>query len=212
MARRLTRALAAALAACAALPATRAMAAPPVLAPSVVGEPPSGGGVFRFPQAIAVTPGGGSVFVGDQYSGVVQAFDAGGAPKFTVGLRATRREPGRLGVVGGVATDRSGHVYVLDSENERVQVFSASDGRHLASFGDASIFDLVGGDPATGAGISAGGLAVAQPSSGDAPVVYVADQGRDRVARFVLDRTTLTPAGAPQFSAPSLGLSAPQGL
>src|SRR3954452_2997728 len=192
MARRLTRALAAALAAWAALPAAGATAAPPVLAPSVVGEPPSGGGVFRFPQAIAVTPGGGTVFVGDQYSGVVQAFDAGGAPKFTVGLRATRREPGRLGVVGGVATDRSGHVYVLDSENERVQVFGASDGRYLASFGDATIFNLVGGNPDSGAGISASGIAVSQPADA-APVVYVADQGFDRVDRFELDPATLTP-------------------
>src|SRR3954466_1104442 len=117
MARRLTRALAAALAACAALPATGAMAAPPVLAPSVVGEPPQGAGVFRFPQAVAVTPGGGTVFVGDQYSGVVQAFDATGTFRFSFGARATRREAGRLGVVGGIATDRSGHVYVLDAEN-----------------------------------------------------------------------------------------------
>src|SRR3954447_25372585 len=102
---------------------------------SVVGEPPEAG-VFRFPQAVAVTPGGSTTFVGDEYSGVVQAFDAAGAPRFTLGQRAARREPGRLGVVGGVATDRSGHVYVLDSEHNRVQVFSASDGRFLASFGD----------------------------------------------------------------------------
>src|SRR3954468_3657715 len=153
---------------------------------SVVGEPPEAG-VFRFPQAVAVTPGGSTVFVGDEYSGVVQAFDATGAPKFTIGFRAGRREPGRLGVVGGVATDRSGHVYVLDSENERVQVFDASDGHYLAGFGDASVFDLLGGSPATGAGISAGGIAVSQPAADGAPVVFVADQGRDRVVRFVLD-------------------------
>src|SRR4051794_15321570 len=178
---------------------------------SVVGEPPEAG-VFRFPQAVAVTPGGSTVFVGDEYSGVVQAFDPTGAPKFTIGFRAGRREPGRLGVVGGVATDRSGHVYVLDSENERVQVFAASDGRHVASFGDATMFDLVGGNPATGAGISASGIAVNQPSSDVAPVVYVADQGFDRVDRFVLDPVTLTPTGPPQTTAPGVGLAAPQGL
>src|SRR3954447_4519763 len=182
------------------------------MSPSVVGEPPNGGGVFRFPQAIGVTPGGGTLFVGDEYSGVVQAFAPSGAVKFTIGYRAGRREPGRLGVVGGVATDRSGHLYVLDSENERVQVFAASDGRYVASFGDATMFDLVGGDPATGAGISASGIAVNQPAADAAPVVYVADQGFDRVDRFVLDPATLTPTGPPQTTAPELGLAAPQGL
>src|SRR3954454_11635631 len=97
----------------------RAQAAP--TSPSVVGEPPLVG-VFRFPQAVAVTPGGSTVVVGDEYSGVVQAFDPAGAPKLPLGQRATRGEPGRLGVLGGVATDRSGHVYALDAENKRVQI------------------------------------------------------------------------------------------
>src|SRR4051812_246030 len=157
---------------------------------SVVGEPPEAG-VFRFPQAVAVTPGGSRLFVGDEYSGVVQAFDGSGVPEFTLGYRAGRREPGRLGVVGGGATDRSGHVYVLDSENDRVQVFAATDGRYLASFGDATTFDLLGSDPAIGAGISASGIAVHQPTPAAAPVVYVADGGFDRVERFVLDPVTL---------------------
>src|SRR3954471_11936126 len=143
---------------------------------SDVGEPPNGGGVFRFPQAVAFSPGGSRVFVGDQYSGDVQAFAADGTYLFAFGSRAVRRESGRLGVVGGVATDRSGHVYVLDSENDRVQIFDASDGHYLASFGDGSVFDLVGGDSATGAGISAGGIAVSQPTAHVAPVVFVADQ------------------------------------
>ena len=47
----------------------------------------------------------------------------------------TRRQPGRIGVVGGLATDRAGHVYVLDSENDRVQVFEAATGRWLAAWG-----------------------------------------------------------------------------
>src|SRR3954471_1193722 len=91
--------------------------AAPALAGSGRGEPPQGGGVFRFPQAVAVTPGGRTVFVGDQNSSVVQAFGADGAPKFTVGFQSTRGEPGRIGVVGGLATDRSGHLYVLDSQS-----------------------------------------------------------------------------------------------
>ena len=195
-----------------AVAAAPALAAPPPLSPSVVGEPPNGGGVFRFPQAVAFTPGAGTVFVGDQYSGVVQAFAPDGTFRFAFGLRATRREPGRLGVVGGVATDHSGHVYVLDSENDRVQVFSASDGHYLASFGDATLFDLTSGTPYEGGGISASGLAVFQPGAGAAPVLYVADQGKDRVDSFTLDPATLLPTGAPTFSDPALGLDHPQGI
>ena len=208
--RRLVLTAAAALAA--AVAPAAAQAAPPSLSPSNIGEPPNGGGVFRFVQAVAFTPGGATVFAGDQYSGVVQAFGRDGSYRFRIGARASRREPGRLGIVGGVATDRSGHVYVLDSENDRVQVFSAADGRPLASFGDASIFDLAANDPAIGAGISASGLAVHQPTASSAPTVFVADQGRNRVARFTLDPGTLRPAGSPSFSDPGLGLRAPQGI
>jgi DNA-binding beta-propeller fold protein YncE len=187
---------------------------PPPLAlpsPSIVGEAPNGGGVFRFVQAVAFSPGGGLVFTGDQYSGVVQAFGRDGSFRFRVGGRASRREPGRLGVVGGVAVDRSDHLYVLDAENDRVQVFSTSNGAALASFGDASIFDLAAGDPAIGAGISASGLAVHQTSAASPPTIFVADQGRNRIARFTLDLATLT-VGPPTFSAPGLGLLRPQGI
>jgi DNA-binding beta-propeller fold protein YncE len=193
--------------------AVSAAAAPPTLTPTTVGEVAQGGGVFRFPQAVAVSPGGSTVFVGDQSSSVVQAFTASGLPKFTVGFQSTRREAGRIGVVGGVATDRSGHLYVLDAENERIQVFDAGDGHFLAQFGDASVFDLLGGNPATiGGGRSASGLAVAQASPSAAPVVYVADQGNERVERFVLDPATLQPTGPPLLSPASVQLSAPQGI
>jgi YVTN family beta-propeller protein len=192
--------------------ATPAAAAPPPLTPAIVGEEPMEG-VFRFPQAVAVSPGGGTVYVADQYSGVVQVFDAAGTFLRRIGARAARGEPGRLGVVGGLALDRAGRLYVLDAEHERVQIFSAADGRHLASFGDASVFNLLGGNAATGAGISASGIAVGHASPAAAPVVYVADQGNDRVARFVLDPATLAPTGPPRLtSRPELDLEAPQGI
>jgi DNA-binding beta-propeller fold protein YncE len=208
---RLRLLLAATVALIAVAPAA-ASAAPPALAPAVVGETPNGAGVFRFVQAVAFSPGGSLVFTGDQYSGVVQAFGRDGSFRFSVGSRAPRREPGRLGVVGGVATDRSGHLYVLDSENDRVQVFDAASGQPLSSFGDATIFDLAAGAASIGAGISASGLAVDQRSPSSPPTVFVADQGRSRVARFTLDLGTLLPVGAPAFSDPSLGLLRPQGI
>lgn len=181
--------------------------------PSVVGETPQGYGVFRFPQAVGVSPGGQTVFVGDQNSSVVQAFGPDGQFKFSLGYQSARGEAGRIGAVGGVATDHSGHVYVLDAQNQRVQVFDQSSGAYLAQFGDATIFDLIGGNPQTsiGGGRSASGIAVAQ-GPGQPPVVYVADQGNERVARFVIDPATLRPSAAPTFSPASVDLSAPQGV
>src|SRR4051794_28747323 len=102
------------LIACAGLAAPPAAHAAPALTASVVGETPvAAGSVFRFPQAVAFSPGGAVVYVADQYSGVVQTFGRDGTPRGAFGSRAIRREPGRLGTVGGVATDKDGRVYVL---------------------------------------------------------------------------------------------------
>src|SRR5438105_10009506 len=97
--RRLVLALALALVA----PVAPAAHAAPALSPSVVGEPPNDGGVFRFPQGVAFSPGGARVFVGDQYSARVQAFAPDGSFQFSFGSRAVRTPPetGRLGVIGG---------------------------------------------------------------------------------------------------------------
>ncbi|MDQ8045062.1 MAG: hypothetical protein AAGC46_05580 [Solirubrobacteraceae bacterium] len=192
--------------------AAPAQAAPTPLTASVVGESPQGGGVFRFPQAVAVTAGGNRIFVGDQYSSVVQAFDGAGHFLFTVGSRATRGEPGRFGVVGGVAVDKSNHLYVVDAENDRIETFDASDGHFISTFGDPSMFNLMGGSAADGAGITAGGIAVFQPAFGAPPAVFIADEGNDRVVRLQLDPGSLQPIGTPVISPPSLGLEAPQGL
>src|SRR5690349_9463154 len=201
------------LIACAALAApSAAHAAPPTLTPSVVGETPvAAGGVFRFPQAVAFSPGGAVVYVADQYSGVVQSFGRDGTPRGTFGSRAIRREPGRLGTVGGVATDKDGRVYVLDSENDRVQIFRA-DGTLITSWGDSTIFDLSTNPSSVTAGISASGIAVSQPAPGAAPVVYVADQGRNRVGRFPVDPATLNPTGQTFTDPATLALAAPQGI
>src|SRR5919198_4972057 len=170
----------------AALLAPAAAHAAPALTPSVVGETPVAGGVFRFPQAVAFSPGGGVVYVADQYSGVVQAFGRDGTPRGTFGARAIRREPGRLGTIGGVATDKDGRVYVLDSENDRVQIFTAG-GALITSWGDSTLFDLSTNPNSVTAGISASGIAVTQPAPGATPVVYVADQGKDRVVVLTPD-------------------------
>lgn len=195
--------------------ATAAVAAgpPPPLQPSVLGEDPHGPGVFRFPQGVAVDPVTGGFYVGDQYSGTIQAFDANGNRRFSFGALAVRREPGRLGVIGGVGVDRSGHVFVLDSAYDRVQIFSTADGRFLGTFGDSSVFSLKNGGTRPDSGITVSGLAVHQKGPGRTISVYVADSGRDRVERFALDPNSLRPYGPPKVTnRGTVRLQWPQGL
>jgi DNA-binding beta-propeller fold protein YncE len=201
------------------LAATLAVAAPaaladppPKLTPSVVGETPTGGGVFRYDQGIGVDPTDGSVFVGDEYSGQIQKFTAGGRFLFSFSSVAMRREPGRLNVVGGVAVDKSHHVFVVDSDNDRISVFSAVDGRYLTSFGDRRSFFFFP-DPTTRPdhGIAASGATVFQKSARSPIQVYVADGGYSRLEKYTLNRTTLQPTGPAKINT-GLKLRWPQGV
>lgn len=160
-------------------------------APRVVGHTPAmGHGVLRFPQAIAFSAGGRAVFVGDQYGSVVQRFDRQGAWEMDIGWRADNRQYGRIGTIGGLATDRLGHLYVLDSENDRVQVFRMEDGAWLGAWGSRG--DAPGAFR-LGANTGAGGIAVFHPEAGTAPIAYIADQYNHRIQRFVLDADGLPP-------------------
>src|SRR6188472_2687231 len=141
---------------------------------ATLGEAPAtGSGVLRFPQAVAYSPGASTILVADQFSAVVQRFDRTGAWLGELGAYADAGQLGRIGVVGGLATDRAGHVYVLDSENDRVQVFASATGQWLAAWGStgqgAGRFRL-------GDNTGAGGIAVTQPTAAAAPVAYIADQ------------------------------------
>jgi DNA-binding beta-propeller fold protein YncE len=164
---------------------------------TIVGEAPAtGSGVFRFPQAVAYTPGGGTIVVGDQYSAVVQRFDRTGTWLGQLGGYADDRENGRIGVVGGVASDRSGDLFVLDSENDRVQVFEAVTGAWLAAWGSSGQGP---GQFRLGDNTGAGGIAIDQPTADAVPVAYIADQYNHRVQAFALDQTAggrrVLPAG-----------------
>ena len=134
----------------------------------------------------------------DQYGSVVQRFDRTGAWLGELGGYADAAQLGRIGVVGGLATDRAGHVYVLDSENDRVQVFESATGRWLAAWGSTG----------TGAGrfrlgdnTGAGGIAVTQPTAAVPPAAYVADQYNHRIQAFRLDRDATGDPGHPVLPA-----------
>jgi len=214
-------AVAAALVLVVGVPAAAAGCAPSIGSCAVLGQPePQGHGVFRFPQAIGFSPGGTQVFVGDQYSSVVQKFSiasqASGPDlatwRFDLGGYADSRQAGRLGVVGGVATDRSGHLFVLDSENDRVQVYDSANGTWLGAFGQygggEGQFDL-------GENTGAGGIAVWQtpssvPNNGNPVHVFVADQRHHRIQRFTVAASSGLPAPLAGTSTTDAGKVVPQ--
>lgn len=153
-----------------------------------LGETPATGhGVFRFPQALTFSPGGRKVFVGDQFSGVAQRFTRDGTWEADIGFYADSREPGRIGTLGGLATDRDGHLFVLDSENDRVQVFAADSGAWLGAWGTNGTGP---GQFRLGRNTGAGGIAIDQPAAGAPAVVLIADQYNHRVQAFALTQQT----------------------
>ena len=141
--------------------------------------------MFRFPQTLAYDPSGRYVYVADQYSFTVQKFTADG--RFVSRFGGYGSEPGHFGgtaalgtattsVVGGIsglAVDAQGRVYVLDSNNSRVERFSST-GEFQSQFGE---FGAAPGQLDLGIG---GGLALL----GDE--LYVADNDNNRVQRFHL--------------------------
>jgi tripartite motif-containing protein 71 len=135
-------------------------------------------GVVRLPEAVAVAPDG-DVLVGDHFSGRVQRFRDG---RFAGAFGLRGEGCGRLGAIGGLAADARGNTYVLDSDQQLVQVFGP-DGASLRCFGGrgAGAGHLRTGSGAYAASSASGGIAVA----GD--FVYVADTGNHRVQRFTLD-------------------------
>lgn len=189
-------------------------------APLIVGD--TGGGIFRFPQAVAYDSSGVPdprpsappppyVYIADEYSFLVQKFTADG--RFVREWGGYGSEPGRfgrtgasvvtttgrVGGIGGVAVDSNGRVYVLDSRNDRIQLFSRG-GRFRRAWGTTG---SAPGELNTGIN---GGIAVFDR------LLYLADQDNHRVQRFRLagDGTPIGPplvwggfgAGEGQFDHP----------
>lgn len=151
----------------------------PYVSAAAIGQP--GEGVFRQPEAIAVGPSG-SVYVGDQFSHVVQVFSPTGAFLGQWGSAGAGR--GGFGAVGGLATDAQGNVYLVDATHDRVEKYTAS-GRFVTAWGSRGSgvgqFDFGAGDgPDKPPG---GGIAVSGSH------VFVADTRNGRIERFGLDGT-----------------------
>src|SRR3954462_11194562 len=76
-----------------------------------------GGGVLRFPQAVAVGPDG-NVYVTDQGSHLVPKFTPAGPWVADIGSAGPR--PGELSAIGAVAVTGDGQVVVADGGTNRV--------------------------------------------------------------------------------------------
>ena len=96
----------------------------------------SGNGQFRSLTGIAVD-GSGHVYVADSGDSRVQVFTASGEFLREWGSRGLDDGQflGHFGGIIGIAVDGSGRVYVADSGNRRVQVFTTS-GEFLGKWGD----------------------------------------------------------------------------
>ncbi len=135
-----------------------------------------GGGVLRFPQAVAVGPDG-AVYVTDQGSHVVQQFGPDGTWLRDIGTAGTR--PGELSAIGAVAVTSDNQVVVADGGSNRIVRFDATGGL-IGSWGGGGTalgkfhFGAGGGnDAAAGGGLAASGQ-----------TLYIVDTGNDRVVRF----------------------------
>jgi len=161
-----------------------------------------GEGDLRKPEAIALGPHG-EVYVGDQFSYVVQRFSASG--RFETQWGSYGAGPGQLGSVDSLAVGADGDVYVVDSTHDRVERFTG-DGRLLTAWGERGSavgqFRFGAGDgPESPPG---GGVAVYGGH------VYVADTANGRIVRYSLDGTEPAVWGDP---GPALaGSFSPRGI
>jgi sugar lactone lactonase YvrE len=134
-------------------------------------------GALRLPEALAIAPGG-DLLVGDHFSGRVQRFHDG---KYVSSFGLSGQGCGRLGAIGGIAVDVKGNSYVLDTDQQLVQVFDAA-GVSVRCFGGRGpgLGKLHTSSGSYAASSASGGIAVADDS------VYVADASNNRVQRFTL--------------------------
>lgn len=120
-------------------------------------------------KPVSVAVGGDTVYVADAGGSNVHAYAIGdGTPRWTVGGRG--QAPGEFLMPSGVAVDRDGRVYVVDSLLCRVQVFDST-GAFVRQFGQ----------PGQTAGTMARPRRIAVGPDG---IIYVADALFNRVHMF----------------------------
>lgn len=132
------------------------------------GSSGSGVGEFSWPQAVAVDPSNGDLYVADTFNDRIQRLPAGEGAEWEVFTSEGLNFP------FGVAVNGDGYVYVADTFNNQIKKFN-SEG------------DLIGspwGGPGTGAGQFDLPVGITVDGSGD---LYVTDSENNRFQRLSAD-------------------------
>jgi sugar lactone lactonase YvrE len=141
-------------------------------------------GKFNTPQGVAVD-GAGNVYVVDWANNRIQKFSGTGTfiTKWgTLGSVLTGEEvSGNFSLPHGDAVDNAGNVYVVDSNNNRIQKFSGT-GTFITKWGTRGSGDGQFQDP----------WGVAVDNAGN---VYVTDSGNNRIQKFSSTGTFITKWG-----------------
>jgi aldose sugar dehydrogenase len=154
-------------------------------------------GTFSHPQGIFVDQGG-NVYVADTANNRIQVFSNDGTfiTRFPASWGRYGTANGTLASPEGIAVDQGGNVYVADTANNRIQVFS-SNGTFITKWG------RYGTD--NGSLRSPEGIAVDQGGN-----VYVADTANHRIQVFSSNGTFITKWGI--YGRSEVGLRFPAGI
>jgi DNA-binding beta-propeller fold protein YncE len=151
-----------------------------VVVDPVAAIPPANGS-FNLPNSIDIKKSSGRIYVVDGENHRVQYFTSAGVYEGTIGSNThntttgamvASADDGKFNSPSGIAVNQAtGEVYVLDRDNDRVQIFSAT-GTYLGKFGGTG----------TGDGQFTSPFAIAiNPVTNN---VFVTDEGRDDVQEF----------------------------
>jgi tripartite motif-containing protein 71 len=92
-----------------------------------------GRGTFKTPDQLAISPDGSTVFVSDCKLHAVLQYRLDGTLVQRIGSKGAAA--GKLSTPRGLAVSKAGELFVADFNNDRVQVFRASDGSLLRQIG-----------------------------------------------------------------------------
>jgi sugar lactone lactonase YvrE len=97
-------------------------------------------GTFNQPWGIALSPDGEWLYVADTWNHRIEKFSADGSPVMTWGHDQYGQTDDPFGLWGprGIAVNGQGNVFVADTGNKRIVVYTA-DGKFITQFGNAGM-------------------------------------------------------------------------